>query len=123
MQCAALAYPWITHRARSVERRWTWPETLSTSEASKHHVEVDVSTYGMLPASFMFVSSFACIRCTPSRSQPPPPSAAILGLESAHPSLDWAAPGFGFPLALVSPVRSEAWFNQGFRSKAIVDPW
>jgi hypothetical protein len=113
----------FSYRARSVEKRWTWPETLPYDLSVKHGVDVATSTYGMLPASFMFVSSFSCIRCTPARAQPPPPTDAILRLESAFPSLDWTNPGPGVPLSLVSPVRSETWFNQGFRSKAIVDPW
>lgn len=113
----------LLYRARSVEKLWTWPETLPRDESVKHGVDVATTTYGMLPAAFMFVSSFACIRCTPTRAQPPPPNEAILRLESTFPSLDWSKPGPGFPLSLVSPVRSETWFNQGFRSKAIVDPW
>lgn len=113
----------LFYRARSVEKRWTWPETLPYDLSLKHGVDVATTTYGMLPAAFTFQSSFACIRCTPSRAQPPPPTEAILRLESAFPSIDWSKPGPGFPLSLISPVRSEAWFNQGFRSKAVVDPW
>ena len=110
-------------RFRSVEKLWTWPETLPVGESVKHGVDVAVTTYGMLPASFMFVSAFGCLRCTPLRSQTPSATPAIAEIEAKFPSVDWAKPGSGFPLALVSPVRREAWFQQGFRSKVIVDPW
>lgn len=41
------------NRARTVEKRWSWPETLGFDESQKMGVSVEGLTKGMLPVRFL----------------------------------------------------------------------
>ncbi|KAK4048807.1 hypothetical protein OIV83_004573 [Microbotryomycetes sp. JL201] len=108
--------------------RWTWPFTIAWKEAVEQ-LGVDVTNISQrnFPSAFMFQSTFACIRCTPSTNVVPDlESTSVQALSRLVPDVansQWTQPGPGLFLPMLSPVRMKNWFPQNFRSKAMVDPW
>ncbi|KAM0746873.1 hypothetical protein T439DRAFT_110895 [Meredithblackwellia eburnea MCA 4105] len=111
----------FTEWARTVERLWTWPETLNFASSQHLGVNVEKVTEGMLPASFTFLSGFGCIKCQPSGN--PPESISGRKVQEGWPGFSWERPGFAVPMVFTSPVRQEHWFGAEQRTKYVLDPW
>lgn len=80
---------------------------------------IDDAAKDMLPSAFLFQSAFLCVECEPTNPPLTPagvPLLPALGTDALHPTA-------AIPSIFVSPVRHEAWFGVGSRSKALIDPW
>lgn len=77
---------------------------------------------GQLAAAYLFRSAFFCMTCRPGIG--PGESEGRRQVEGVvEGGLEWTRPGVEVPLVYSSPVRHVRWFEDGRRTKAVIDPW